>query len=279
MRNIRTCESALLNTGGSTCQIDWGRVKGCIIVEKGQKLPAELTKETLEELCHADRPGRVYPIPSFVEYAKNGGEPQVNAVGYGPSQYNGMSAETETFTLPKFDETLNAKLLQAATKEWDVYFYDDKFLYGYNDGTDILAGMSMSTIYPAVTPFSTSSSKSTMTVSFCHTDIEDLLTHIDFVKLNFNIKNGLKGLTEVSLVSKEANKYKLIEKIGGYDLTPLHGGAIAKAATEVLNGATSATYADGILTVVPAGDGGTISLKAPSVLYENGIKYIEGVSA
>ena len=105
------------------------------------------------------------------------------------------------------------------------------------------------------------------------------MTHIDFVKLNFNIKNGLKGLTEVLLVSKEANKYKLIEKIGGYDLTPLHGDTIAKAAAEVLNGATSATYADGILTVVPAGDGGTISLKAPSVLYENGIKYIEGVSA
>ena len=103
--------------------------------------------------------------------------------------------------------------------------------------------------------------------------------NVDFIKLDFNIKNGLKGLTEVELVSKESNKYKLIEKIGGYDLTPLHGGAIAKAAAEVLNGATSATYADGILTVVPADGGGTVSLKAPSVLYENGIKYIEGVSA
>ena len=66
MRKIRTCESALFNTGGSTCQIDWGRVKGCIIVEKGQKLPAELTKDALEELCHADRPGRVYNRKSVV---------------------------------------------------------------------------------------------------------------------------------------------------------------------------------------------------------------------
>lgn len=278
MRNIRTCESALLNTGGSACQIDWGKIKGCIIVEKGQKLPAELTKDKLEELCHADRPGRVYPIPSFVEYAKNGGEPQVGATGYGPSQYNGMSAETETFTLPKFDETLNAKLLKSANKEWDVYFYDDKFIYGYNDGTDVLAGMPMSTIYPTVTPFSSSSSKSAMTVSFCHTDIEDLLMNVDFIKPSFNVKNGLKGLTEVVLVSKEANKYKLIEKIGGYDLTPLYGDAIVKAATEVLNGATSASYADGIITVVPKNGGDAVSLKAPSVLFENGIKYIEGVS-
>lgn len=276
MRSIRTCESALLNTGGSACQIDWGRVKGCIIVERGQKLPAELTKEKLEELCHADRPGRIYPIPAFTEYAKNGGEPQVSAVGYGPNQYNGLSAETETFTLPKFDETLNAKLLKCATKEWDVYFYDEKFLYGYNDDTDILAGMPMSAIYPTVTPFSTSSAKSTMTVSFCHTDIEDTLMNIDFVKIDFNIKNALKGLTEVLLVSKEANKYKLIEKIGGYDLTPLYGDPIAQAAAEVLDGVTSATYANGVITIVPA-NGGTVSLKAPSVLYEKGIKYIEGV--
>lgn len=279
MRSIRTCESAILNTGGSLCKIDWGRVKGCIIVEYGQKLPAELTKEKLEELCHADRPARIYPILDFVEYAKSGGEPQVNPVGYGASQYNGMSAETETFTLPRFDETLNAKLLKCATMEWDVYFYDEKFLYGYNDGTDLLAGMPMSTIYPTVTPFSTSSAKSSMTVSFCHTDIEDTLMHLDFTKIDFNIKNALKGLTEVALVSKEANKYKLLEKVGGYDLTGLFGDAIAKAAATVMNGVTSATYADGIITIVPADGGGFVSLKSPSVLYENNIKYIEEVPA
>lgn len=278
MRKIRTCESAQLNTGSSHCKIDWGKIKGCILVEPGQKLP-DLTKEELEKLCHADRPERIYPILSFVEYAKNGGDPQVNAIGYGASQYNGLNTQTDTFTLPKFDETLNAKLLKCASQAWDVYFFDDRHLYGYNDGTDILAGMSMSTVYPTVTPFATSSASSAMTVSFCHTDIEDTLMHLDFISLEINLKNVLKGLTEVLLASKEANKYKLIEKVGGYDLTSLYGSKIATAAAEVLNGATSATFADGILTVVPANSGGAVTLKSPSVLYGNGIKFIEGVSA
>lgn len=268
--------SAQLNTGSSHCKIDWGKIKGCILVEPGQKLP-DLTREALEKLCHADRPERIYPILSFVEYAKNGGDPQVNAVGYGASQFNGMNTQTDTFTLPRFDETLNAKLLECASQEWDVYFFDDKHLYGYNDGTDVLAGMSMSTVYPTVTPFATSSSKSTMTISFCHTDIEDTLRHIDFIALEISLKSVLKGLTEVVLASKDANKYKLIENIGGYDLTPLHGPNIAAAAADVLNGVTSASYSDGILTIVPSDAGGTITLKSPSVLFENGIKFIEGV--
>lgn len=279
MRNIRTCESAQLNTGGSMCQIDWGKIKGSILVAKGQKLPAELTKDKLLELCHADRPERIYPILPIVDYAKNGGDPQVSAVGYGPSQFNGLNAQTDTFTLSKFDETLNAKLLQCATQEWDAYFFDEKRLYGYNDGTDILAGIPMATVYPTATPFSTSSAKSTMTVSFCHADIEDTYTHLDFLDLKINLKNVLKGLTEVLLVSKEANKYLLVERIGGYDLTPLFGDVIAKAAATVLNGATSATYSNGVITVVPSNGGGDVSLKSPSVLYESGIKFIEGVPA
>lgn len=279
MRSIRTCESAQLNTGGSMCQIDWGKIKGAILMEHGQKLPAELTKDKLLELCHADRPERIYPILPFVEYAKNGGDPQVSAVGYGANQFNGLNAQTDTFTLPRFDETLNAKLLQCATKEWNAYFFDEKRLYGYNDGTEILAGFSMSTVYPTATPFSTGSAKSTMTVSFCHTDIEDTYSHIDFIDLKINLKNVLKGLTEVLLTSKEANKFVLVEKIGGYDLTPLFGDVIAKAAATVLNGATSATYASGIITVVPSNGGGVVSLKSPSVLYENAIKFIEGVPA
>lgn len=39
-------------------------------------------------------------------------------------------------------------------------------LIGYNDDTDILAGIPMSTVYPTVTQYPTSSAKSAMTVSF-----------------------------------------------------------------------------------------------------------------
>lgn len=278
MRKIRTCAASRMNSGGSACKIDWGKVKGAFLVEHGVKLPAELTAQILEELCHADRPDRIYPIFPIFEGAKNGGEPQINAVGYGPSQYNGLNAQTDTFTLARFDEALNARLLQCAGKEWDAYYWDSNMmLHGYNDGTDILAGIPMSTVYPTVTPYSTSGAKSSMTVSFCRMDAEDSLINFDYVKLDFNPANFIRGgLVDVELVTTTANKYKILEKIGAYDRTPEFGQLIADKAAEVLNNVTTATYADGELTITPK-DSGVPSLKAPSVLFENNIKYIEQV--
>ena len=96
MRKIRNCASTQMATGVSKCQIDFGKLKGAIIVERGKKLPADLTAEKLEQACHADRPDRVYPIFTFVEYAKNGGEPQVGATGYGPQGVTGVNARTDS---------------------------------------------------------------------------------------------------------------------------------------------------------------------------------------
>lgn len=62
MGYFRTCESNKLNTGQSACPITYADVIGAIIASKGVKLPAELTREKFEELCHADRPERIYPI-------------------------------------------------------------------------------------------------------------------------------------------------------------------------------------------------------------------------
>ena len=219
----------------------------------------------------------IYPISPFFEYAKNGGEAQISAVGYGPNQFNGLNAQTDTFTLAGFDEVLNAQLLKAANREWDVYFWNkDYMLIGYNDGTDLLAGIPMSTVYPTVTQYPASGAKSTMTISFCHMDIEDSLLNFDFIQLGFDPKYSLRGLIGVELVSMTSNKYKIIEKIGAYDRTPEFGQLIADKAAEVLDNATTATYADGVLTITPK-DSGTPSLKAPSILFENNIKYIEQV--
>lgn len=268
-----------MNTGGSACSIDWKKVKGAIIVEPGVKLPDEITGEKLLELCHADRPGRIYPILPFLEYAKNGGEPQVNAIGYGPSEYNGLNAQTDTFTLKKFDEVLNAQLLKCANKGWDVYFWNqDNMLIGYNDGTNILSGIPMSSIYPTVTQYPTSSAKSAMTVSFAHEDAEDSLLNFDYVQLDFNPKNFIKGLVDVRFEKIETeNAYKIIEVIGGYDRTEEFGSLIADGATEIMDNVTSATYSNGIITIVPKA-GAAPSLKAPSVLFEKGIRGIEQVS-
>ena len=274
MRKTRICDSAEMNTGGSACSVDWGKIKGAIIVEHGKKLPADLTPEKLAELCHADRPDRIYPVLTFVEYAKSGGEAQVSAVGYGPNQYNGLNAQTDTFTLGRFDEMLNAELLRCANKQWDVYYWDsNKMLIGYNDGTDILAGIPMSAIYPSSTPFSTSGAKSTMTVNFAHFDAEDSQLNFDYVKLDFNPGNVIKGLTEVMLVEETSGKYKIVECIGGYDRTAEFADALSTGAAEVFTGVTSASYENGLITITPGE--GEISVKQPSVLYTNDIKWVE----
>lgn len=274
MRKTRICDSAEMNTGGSACSVDWGKIKGAIIVEHGKKLPADLTPEKLAELCHADRPERIYPVLTFVEYAKSGGEAQVSAVGYGPNQYNGLNAQTDTFTLGRFDEMLNAELLRCANKQWDVYYWDsNKMLIGYNDGTDILAGIPMSAIYPSSTPFSTSGAKSTMTVNFAHFDAEDSQLNFDYVKLDFNPGNVIKGLTEVMLVEETSGKYKIVECIGGYDRTAEFADALSTGAAEVFTGVTSASYENGLITITPGE--GEISVKQPSVLYTNDIKWVE----
>ena len=268
-----------MNTGSSACSIDWKKVKGAILAEHGVKLPADITGEKLLELCHADRPGRIYPILKFLEYAKNGGEPQVNAIGYGASEYNGLNAQTDTFTLKKFDEVLNAQLLKCANKGWDVYFWNqDNMLIGYNDDTDVLAGIPMSSVYPTVTQYPTSSAKSAMTVSFAHEDAEDSHLNFDYVQLDFNPKNFLKGLVDVEFVKMETeNTYKIVEVVGGYDRTEEFGQLIADAAVEVLNNVTSASYADGVITIVPKGNE-MPSLRSASVLFKNEIKGIEQIA-
>ena len=279
MRKIRTCKGSRMNTGSSACSIDWKKVKGAILAEHGVKLPADITGEKLLELCHADRPGRIYPILPFLEYAKNGGEPQVNAIGYGASEYNGLNAQTDTFTLKKFDEVLNAQLLKCANKGWDVYFWNqDNMLIGYNDDTDVPAGIPMSSVYPTVTQYPTSSAKSAMTVSFAHEDAEDSHLNFDYVQLDFNPKNFLKGLVDVEFVKMETeNTYKIVEVVGGYDRTEEFGQLIADAAVEVLNNVTSASYADGVITIVPKGNE-MPSLRSASVLFKNEIKGIEQIA-
>ncbi len=276
MRKTRTCDSAELNTGGSACPIDWDKIKGAILVEHGKKLPVNLTAESLAEACHADRPDRVFPILTFVEYAKTGGEAQVSAVGYGPNQYNGINAQTDTFTLPRFDEMLNAELIRCASKQWDVYYFDGKkTLIGYNDGTEQLAGIPMSSVYPGSTPFSTSSAKSSMTVNFAHLDAEDSQLNFDYIKLDFSPVNVVRGLTEVMLVEETSGKYKVVESIGGYDRTAEFADALSTNAEQVFTGVTSASYDKGLLTITPSS--GNITVKQPSVLYANDIKWVDFV--
>ena len=151
-------------------------------------------------------------------------------------------------------------------------------LIGYNDDTDVLAGIPMSSVYPTVTQYPTSSAKSAMTVSFAHEDAEDSHLNFDYVQLDFNPKNFLKGLVDVEFVKMETeNTYKIVEVVGGYDRTEEFGQLIADAAVEVLNNVTSASYADGVITIVPKGNE-MPSLRSASVLFKNEIKGIEQIA-
>lgn len=280
MRPIRTCEDAHLNTGLSKCPVDFARMKGAIIVPYGTKLPAKLSIEDLTKLAHADEHERIYGIGGFCEYAQEGGEAQTGAVGYGGPKVTGYSDRTDTFTLDKNYPELHASLTKCSGMKWGAYFYDEKnYLYGLDDGTDVLAPFPMMTIHSNSTPYSTSSAKSTMVVKFCHEDARAAIENADYAKLDFNPQRATLGLTAVKLVkvSESENEYKLIEKIGGYDLTPTFGSLIAESPTAI-SGATASTYdADKKTLTISGSTTGTPKLKAPKTLLEAGIEGIEEV--
>ena len=116
MRNIRSCIGNAFATGQSACQIDFGKIKAIILVNHGKTLGSSLTKGAFETMCHADLPNRIYPIKTIVEYAKNGGEPQVSAVGYGGNGVTGVNAQTDTFTIDKYSEHLAASITKNMNK-------------------------------------------------------------------------------------------------------------------------------------------------------------------
>lgn len=278
MRQLRQCGSANLNTGVSRCAPDFGKVKGALVVAKGIKLPDQLDADTLEEMAHADRPNRLYGILNFVEYAKNGGESQVSATGYGPEQFTGISAMRDTFTLDRFYPELMASLIKVANTKFDVYYFDEDLkLYGINDGTGILAGIPMANIYPDATPHATSSAQSTMTVNFSHLNAKRSFLNFDYKELDFNPEDLTLGLIEVK-VEKEEKGFKIYEAVGGNDITGIYGPLIQSAGADVIDGQVSAVSYDANDNIITATGVEKLTLKSPKELFEKGIKGIEQVA-
>lgn len=280
MRNLRKCNTGHLNTGISKCPVDFARMKGAIIVPYGSKLPANLSVEALTKQAHADEAERIYGIVGFCEFAQEGGEAQTGAVGYGGLQVTGYSDRADTYTLDKNYPELHASLTKCAGNKFGAYYFDEKnMLYGLNDGTDELAPFPMNTIHSNATPYSTSGSKSTMTVKFCHEDSRAAIENADYVQLDFNPQRATLGLTGVKLikVSDSGNEYKLIEAVGGYDLTSIFGPLMADNAN-VINGVTAVTYDEDKEALTLTVTGSAIpALKAPKLLLEAGISGIEQV--
>lgn len=280
MRQLRKCNTGHLSTGISKCPVDFARMKGAIIVPYGTKLPANLSVEALTKQAHADVDERLYGIVGFCEFAQEGGEAQTGAVGYGGLQVTGFSDRADTFTLDKNYPELHASLTKCAGNKFGAYYFDEKnFLYGLNDGTDELAPFPMNTIHSNATPYSTSGSKSTMTVKFCHEDSRAAIEDADYVQLDFNPMRATLGLTAVKLVKvgESGNDYKLFEAVGGYDLTSTFGPLMTDN-TNVIEGVTAVSYdsdKDALTLTVTAS--ATPKLKAPKLLLEAGIAGIEQV--
>jgi hypothetical protein len=252
-------------------------MKGAILVHHGYKLPAELTGDALEKLAHAARPERVYGIVTFVEYAKDGGEAQTSATGYGGTGVTGWSTRTDTYTMDAYYPELDASLAKTVNQKFDAYFFDeDNNIYGINDDTDVLAGFPMSCVYATSTQHPTSSEKATMTVSFCFEDAKQAVTKYDYQPLGFDPRKYTLGLVLVTLGKTDASgsKYKLYEALGGADITSTYGALIADNANLISGNATAVSYDEESDTLSITGSTSP-SLKAPSVLYEAGVIGIE----
>lgn len=273
---VRTCKGNALSTGVSACPYDRDKIIFAIVVAHGVKLPADITGDTIEELCHADRPERIMPIGQFVEYAKNGGEPNVAAVGYGPNQVSDVSALTDAFTMGTFNDVLAQSLSRTMNTISDVYFVDkNNVIYGMDDGSDSLAGFPMACVYPTITQFPTSGAKATLLINFCYQDARKAFENTNFEQLDFNASSFMYGLTPVKFHKVEANKYKIVEAIGGLDRTAEFGDIIAKTPTAVLKGnSTGVTYDEDTETITISASA-TPQLKSPAELYKAGIKGIE----
>ena len=277
MRPIRNCKRGELNTGKSQCPLDLAHIIGAMVVPRGFEFPADATASSIREACHADRSERIMPIMVFVEYSKEGGEASISAVGYGGNQVTGVSPRTDTYTMAQHDPALAASLSKAMNLPFEVFYFDENDVVYGRRVSDALRGFPITTLYPTVTPHPTSSNPATLTVSFAFENSRDAIEEFDYVQLDFSLKDSLVMLTEVELANTGTNKYKIVEKVGGYDLTSKYASIITESAATVLDGVTAATYDETTETLtLTVSSGSTPALKAPSVLYDAGI---EGITA
>lgn len=271
--DYRKCPGvATFNTGSSVCVLDPGKIKAIILTIHGHKIPTEKTVEAFEKACHADRPGRIFPIKTIVEYAPSGGEAQPSATGYGPTKVGSYSAKNDVWTLQDYDASLKANLMAVKNVAFDAYFVDENnVIYGMNDGADVLAGIPLSGVYPGGQDWDSSGTEANLTIATMFKDYEKYVKNADVRAYDFDVVDALKGLVYVDLVSIEEKKYKLIEHFGKLDITEFYGELLQKNAITVLPNAIDVTYANGIITI----NEGTAELASPSVLQKSGITGIE----
>jgi len=273
----RTCGGTNeFNSGTSRCPVTRGKLKGGFLVEKGTLLPETMTAEAIEKAAHADRPDRIYPFRLVEEFAPSGGEAQTAQQGYGASKVTDYSAFIATVTLDKYDAGLKANVVDAKNSSFELYWVNDaNTIFGVKGNDGKQHGIPLSGIYVGGQDFDSSGQVANMTISFMYQDIEAYWKKEMVQVVDFDIVDSLNGLVNVEFVAIDgaANKYKLLETSQRLNLTQYYGAIIASKSSTVLEGATTASYADGVLTIT--GTDYVPKLAKPSVLQESGIIGIE----
>lgn len=277
MKKYRDCGSEIFNTGSSKCPFVPDYVKVIILTPEDMVINDDELEESLEEMIHANRPGRIYPIGPIAEYAPSGGEAQTSKQGYGPSQITSYSELVEVWTLENYDEGLLANLMKLKNERMRALFIDkNNVVYGQHDTDTTIKGYLMSSIYPSsVQRFKTSGDNATMAVSLVYDDVEKAWIETKSLQSETDLIEKAKGLVWVDVVKvgDSGSNYKVVEHYGKYDLTTAYGALLAK--TEgVWEGVSAAQYnaADGTLNLT---SDGTPALLSPEQLLTAGIKGIE----
>lgn len=281
MSRLRTCTTDSFFSGQSVCEIDYGQIKGLVLVEHGTKLNYS-TLANLRNACHADLPGRAYGFPPIINWEPSGGEAQFSQIGYGPNAYNGMSPRTDALTLDAFRHYLRSQIIRNANKVWDMYLFDGRNnIYGLTDPEDDTADMYgiPVTIYPSGNDHAGASDKASLVVNVAYQDVEEYMKRLDVVGLDYEALTGIYGLMPVTLEKQgtSGSNYKVVEFHGKGDATSKYGALLAgTGATSVINGITASTYdAENNVLQLTISDNATPTLKKASVLCTNGIYGIE----
>lgn len=271
--------SAGFNTGMSRAQTPRGKVKGLILVERGNVLPSNLTSELLELAFHADVPKRAYPVRLIDEYAPSGGEANVTQQGYGSNKITGYSAFNEAYTTDVPDGGLRANVLNASGRAFDMYIVTEHgLIFGQLNDKGVLGGIPLAGIHVGGQSFDSSGQAANLVLTALYKDVEKYWKNEGQCFCQFDVVDALNGIVCVDLIKMEEGKYKIREHYGRLDVTRYYADLLTGTnASKVWDGVTAMTYTDGYLVATPASGVGVVSLKAPSVLQAAGVTGIEQV--
>lgn len=277
---MRTCAKKRIYTGISKCPLDFDKIIGALVVPHGLRLweGAVGTATELETTCHAVSGSRVFPIKPFVEFAGEGGDANVSAVGYGGNKVVGRNAATFTFTLDEYYAELAKGIENDKNGEYDVYFYDKKnVVYGVKPSSDTLMGIPLSCLFTNGAPFATSGDNATLTISFAIKDIEKMIETFDYMQCDFDVDAAAIPLDRVKLVKSGSTGVKIVEVTGDLDVTDVFAASVSSTnLKDCFTGASAASYADGVITLTATG---SVSLAEPATLYTKGVKGFEGTNS